>query len=87
MRRAQSFKARSYTCPLCGELLHAMTEHVLLAPEGDLDSGRRHAHSVCVWAARAEGGLRTRDEWECDQREAGKPPAAPGPLARLLRRG
>ena len=60
-RRAQSMKPASYTCPFCGELLHAMSEHVVLAPEGDV-SRRRHAHTECVLAERRAGRLRTRDE-------------------------
>ena len=62
MRRAQSRSARTYRCPLCGELLHAMSEHVLLAPEGDVER-RRHAHIACVAAARSRGELPTQDEW------------------------
>ena len=85
MRRAQSFKPRSYTCPLCGEQFHAMTEHILLAPEGDTER-RRHAHSTCVRAARAQGLLLQKDEWEAAERDAGRVPAGPGLMARLLRR-
>jgi hypothetical protein len=62
MRRAQSLKAASYRCPLCAEGLHAMSEHVLLAPEGDMDR-RRHAHTDCVTAARRVGLLPDHDEW------------------------
>jgi len=47
----------TYTCPFCGGLLLAMTEHVLLAPEGEVER-RRHAHTDCVRAARARGELR-----------------------------
>lgn len=47
MRRAQSFKPVSYTCPPCSLQLHAMTDHVLLTPEGDSER-RRHAHAACV---------------------------------------
>lgn len=79
IRRAQSLKPASYTCPLCGELLHAMTEHVLIAPEGDLER-RRHAHTECVRKARIEGRLPLRDEWERAQ------PREPGRLRRLFRR-
>jgi len=39
-----------------------MSEHVLLAPEGDVER-RRHAHTACVAAARSSGELRTQDEW------------------------
>ena len=80
MRRAQNSKAATYRCPLCGHRLHAMSEHVLIAPEGDAER-RRHAHSECVLAARKAGRLPTRDEWleATGQRR-------PGLLARLLRR-
>ena len=79
MRRAQSFKPVSYTCPLCSLQLHAMTDHVLLAPEGDSER-RRHAHAACVRAARAEGRLPSRAEWEVLQ------PRTPGRLERLFGR-
>jgi hypothetical protein len=61
MRRAQSARAATYRCPFCGERLHAMSEHVLLAPEGDVDR-RRHAHTECVLAERKAGRLPTEDE-------------------------
>ena len=61
-RRAQSLKPSTYKCPLCGELLHAMSEHALIAPEGD-SGRRRHAHIECVIAARGAGRLPTYDEW------------------------
>jgi hypothetical protein len=62
LRRAQSLKPSTYTCPLCGKLLHAMSEHALIAPEGDSER-RRHAHTECVTAALRAGTLRTYDEW------------------------
>jgi hypothetical protein len=52
-----------------------MSEHVLIAPEGDMDK-RRHAHSAC--AARAQ--LPSRDYWRRTQ------PREPGFFARLFRR-
>ncbi len=79
MRRAQNRKPSTYKCPLCGYRLHAMTPHVLIAPEGDT-TRRRHAHAECVAAARAQGRLPSRDEWRKTQ------PRHPGVLARLLRR-
>jgi hypothetical protein len=62
LRRAQNLKPATYRCPICGELLHAMSEHALIAPEGDSDR-RRHAHIECVVAARRAGRLPTYDEW------------------------
>jgi hypothetical protein len=59
----------SYTCPFCGELLHAMSEHALIAPEGDVDS-RRHAHLECVVTARRAGELPTYDEWRKAERDS-----------------
>jgi hypothetical protein len=47
-------KPATYTCPLCGYHLHAMSDHVLIAPEGDT-SRRRHAHPECVAAADLPG--------------------------------
>jgi hypothetical protein len=43
-------------------MLHATSEHALVAPEGDV-SKRRHAHLECVAAARRRGELPTEDEW------------------------
>jgi hypothetical protein len=79
MRRAQSRQPRTYTCPFCNGRLHAMSEHVVLAPEGDVDR-RRHAHSACVERARRDGRLATYDEWRKTQ------PRGPSLLGRLLRR-
>jgi hypothetical protein len=43
-----------------------MTEHTLIAPEGDA-SRRRHAHTQCVLAARRDGRIRLREEWLATQ--------------------
>jgi hypothetical protein len=84
VRRAQNRKPATYTCPLCGQYLPALSEHVLIAPEGD-SSRRRHAHTQCVMAARRAGRLPTRDEWRAAQRhEAGAKRA--GPLRRAIHR-
>jgi hypothetical protein len=47
IRSVRSLKPATYRCPFCDELLHAMSEHVLVAPDGDL-ARRRHAHAECV---------------------------------------
>jgi hypothetical protein len=65
-RRAQNRKPATYRCPLCGELLPALSDHMLLFPEGD-HGRRRHAHMACVMEARSQGGLLTREEWERKQ--------------------
>jgi hypothetical protein len=62
MRRAQNLKPATYRCPLCGRHLPALSDHMLLFPEGDR-SRRRHAHMECVMAARGAGRLPTREEW------------------------
>jgi hypothetical protein len=54
-----------------------MSEHLLIAPEGDV-SDRRHAHAACVAAARQAGTLLTYDDWRATQ------PRRPGLLRRLL---
>jgi hypothetical protein len=54
IRPARSLRPATYTCPLCGYRLHAMSDHVLIAPEGDVNR-RRHAHVECVQAARLPG--------------------------------
>ena len=67
MRRAQSSRPATYRCPFCGGLLHAMSEHVLIAPEGRVDE-RRHAHTDCVLAERKAGRLVLEDEWKRSRR-------------------
>jgi hypothetical protein len=62
VRRAQNRKPATYRCPLCGRQLPALSEHMLLLPEGDT-SRRRHAHTKCVLEARRQGKLPTREEW------------------------
>jgi hypothetical protein len=62
LRRAQNRKPSTYRCPLCGNLLPALSEHMLIVPEGDA-TRRRHAHSRCVLAARKAGRLPTQAEW------------------------
>ncbi|WCB92931.1 hypothetical protein DSM104299_01631 [Baekduia alba] len=79
LRRAQSTKPSTYTCPFCPRKLPAFSEHVLIRPVGQ-GEGRRHAHLACVQRARAAGRLPSRDEWQATQ------PRRRGLLARLLRR-
>ena len=67
MRPAQNLKAASYVCPICDGMLHATSEHALIAPEGDV-SRRRHAHLECVAASRKRGELVTEDEWRSGTR-------------------
>jgi hypothetical protein len=78
MRRAQNRKPATYRCPFCGRYLPALSEHVLIAPEGDM-ARRRHAHTDCVLAERKAGRLPTRDEWQ------GTRPRPPSRLRRWLR--
>jgi hypothetical protein len=78
IRPAQNMKPATYRCPLCGYHLHAMTNHMLIAPEGDA-SRRRHAHTECVQAARQAGRLPLFDEWRETQ------PREPSLLRRILR--
>jgi hypothetical protein len=51
VRPARSRMAATYRCPLCGYRLHAMADHMLIAPEGDAEQGR----------------LPLRDEWLATQ--------------------
>jgi hypothetical protein len=62
VRRARNRKPVTYRCPVCGGYLLALTEHLLMLPEGD-PSRRRHAHSECVLRARERGQIVLRDEW------------------------
>lgn len=77
VRPAANRKPATYRCPLCDELLPALSAHMLVLPEGDA-SRRRHAHAECVMAARRDGRLPLREDVE---------PRRPGLLARLLGRG
>jgi hypothetical protein len=70
-RLAQNRKPATYSCPLCGQLLPALSQHMLLFPEGD-HGRRRHAHTDCVMRARAAGRLLSRDEWERAQSGRGQ---------------
>lgn len=72
IRRAANLKPATYRCPLCGERLPALSEHLLMLPEGR-PAGRRHAHTDCVLTARRQGRLPTRAEWL----EATRAPRAP----------
>jgi hypothetical protein len=46
--------------------LHATSDHLLIAPEGDT-SQRRHAHTECVKAARDAGRFPLYDDWRATQ--------------------
>ena len=71
VRAVASLKPATYRCPFCDELLHATSEHVLIAPEGDA-SRRRHAHAECVAAERRAGRFRSYDEWRATQPRSGR---------------
>jgi hypothetical protein len=45
-----------------------MSDHVLIAPEGD-SNRRRHAHAACVARAREAGRFLTYDDWRSTQTE------------------
>jgi hypothetical protein len=79
VRRAQNRKPATYRCPLCGKYLPALSEHMLIVPEGD-SSRRRHAHGACVLKARRRGKLPTREEWLRTQ------PRPPSLMRRLIDR-
>jgi hypothetical protein len=80
VRRAQNRKPATYRCPFCDRYLPALSEHMLIAPEGDA-SRRRHAHTDCVLAARRAGKLPTKDEWL-----HGTQPRRPGLVERITGR-
>lgn len=71
MRPAQNLKPATYRCPLCGKHLPALSEHVLIWPEGD-KARRRHAHTECVLTARKAGRLPSEEEW---RRAQPRPPS------------
>jgi hypothetical protein len=79
VRPAHSTKPATYRCPFCGRHLPALSEHMLISPEGD-SSRRRHAHTECVMRARRRGELPLREEWQARQ------PRRPPWWRRLLRR-
>jgi hypothetical protein len=76
LRPAANRKPATYRCPLCGGLLPALSQHMLVLPEGE-PSRRRHAHTKCVVNARRDGRLPLREEIE---------PRHAGLLSRLLGR-
>ena len=76
VRPASNLKPATYRCPLCGRHLAALSEHMLVVPEGDARH-RRHAHTACVMRARRAGRLPLREEAD---------PPRPGALTRLWRR-
>jgi hypothetical protein len=80
VRPAANLKPSTYRCPICGHLLPALSEHMLIAPEGD-SRRRRHAHSRCVIEARRRGELLLREDWLASQ------PRRPSLWARLRGRG
>lgn len=80
VRPVHSQKPATYRCPFCEHRLPAMSDHLLIAPEGDGER-RRHAHSECVLAARVAGHLPLEDEWRAGQ------PRRPTLLQRLFRQG
>jgi hypothetical protein len=77
MRPAQNLKPATYRCPLCGEHLPALSEHLLIWPEGD-KSHRRHAHTECVLRARRAGRLPTEGEWRKAESAERAPSRTPG---------
>ena len=77
VRPAANRKPATYTCPLCRRQLPALSQHMLVLPDGD-GARRRHAHTACVMKARQAGRLPLREEVE---------PRRRGWLARLLGRG
>jgi hypothetical protein len=77
VRPASNRKPATYRCPLCRGQLPALSEHMLVLPDGD-SSRRRHAHAACVMKARRNGLLPLREDVE---------PPRPSLFARLLRRG
>jgi hypothetical protein len=70
VRAVSSLKPSTYRCAFCERQLHAMSEHLLIAPEGDT-SRRRHAHTDCVAAERRAGRLPSREEWRATQPRRG----------------
>lgn len=76
VRPAANRKPATYRCPLCGGQLPALSDHMLVLPDGDA-ARRRHAHTKCVMNARRNGGLLLREEVEPPRR---------GLLSRLLGR-
>jgi hypothetical protein len=76
VRPAANRKPATYRCPICDRQLPALSEHMLLFPEGD-HRRRRHAHTACVMRARAAGRLLLKEDWRAKQ------PRKPGLWSRL----
>ena len=76
VRPAANRKPATYRCPFCDGLLPALSQHMLVIPEGD-PARRRHAHTDCVARARKAGRLPLIEDVR---------PRPPGLLTRLMRR-
>jgi hypothetical protein len=85
IRRAQNLKPTTYRCPLCGQRLPALSQHLLMLPEGRPE-GRRHAHTDCVMKARRAGRLPTREEFRAAHPEAAPPSRWREAIGRVRRR-
>ena len=72
VRPAQNLKPATSAARSVTSTLSALSEHVLVKPEGD-DRRRRHAHTACVLSERKAGRLPLREEVE---------PPRPGVIAR-----
>jgi hypothetical protein len=57
---AQSLKPATYRCPFCDELLHAMSEHLVIVARRECRSASPHIE--CLLAARNAGTFRTYGE-------------------------
>ena len=80
MRPAHNLKPATYTCPLCRRHLLALTDHVLIAPEGDTSrAAATPTPSACSPRA-GQGTLPTEEEWRATQ------PRPPSLWRRLLGR-
>ena len=70
VRSAANRKPATYRCPICERRLPALSEHMLLVPEGD-HRRRPHAHTACVMRARAAGRLPLKEDWRARQPRPG----------------
>ena len=79
IRRRARTPSRQHRCPLCGYRLHAMSPHVLIAPEGDTTAAAR-TRRVCRRRARRRRAPGDRSR-ETQPREPGASYArSPAPL-------
>ena len=86
VRRAQNLKPATYRCPLCGRHLPALSEHLLMFPEGDHEPPAPRPHQVRNRRPRGRQAPDPRGVAEDPAPPAERVAAAPGGAGRRRER-